>query len=135
MVASLEKQARHIELTGKPEPYARSASRAAKGLISPGEYRSAMRIHDRANLAKHSWADELSDALPEESGGPSQPVSCKEQLSSCDSARAYDSCTPPLSGVRIGDTEEHWVRRFDVEMRELRSQTFWLTQQVRVLCR
>ena len=84
VVSSLEKQARHNSIAGQAEPTARAATRRAKPFLSAAEYKNAMKIHDRANIAKHCWADALSDTVPEEMvGDSSKEASVEEQPPRC----------------------------------------------------
>ena len=53
---SLGHHHRHVELASVPTPFARAATRAVQARIAPREFKRAMKAHDVANLAKHSWS-------------------------------------------------------------------------------
>ena len=66
--AALAFQSAHIALSGTAHALARQATKAVKDLIPTDNFKKAMRSHDVANLAKHSWSDMQDlddiDALP-----------------------------------------------------------------------
>lgn len=83
---SLAIQSEHNGITGKAIPIARASTRAARAFIDAGKYRSAMHIHDRANLAKHVWTE------------PAQPTSDVDGLPGV----GAEKCLSPDAAVSDG---------------------------------
>ena len=82
VAASLTLQEDHIALSGVHHPFARSATRAARGQLTRDAYKAAMQKHDLANLAKHKWHKPASSSSS--SGAfalPSSPPTCGASLS------------------------------------------------------
>jgi len=92
VVASMDLQASHIDLSGKPATFARQATREARTCLHPTEYKQAMLKHDKANVAKHCWSDVSDSELP----APSSPM-CGALLD--DSIPPCSSSSPPMCGA------------------------------------
>jgi len=56
MVRSFRLHQQHDELTGRCSHYVRQATSGARGLLSEDPFRNALRTHQLANAAKHSWS-------------------------------------------------------------------------------
>ena len=93
VVQSMALQRKHNELAGQSCAFARGATRAAKPLLQQQAYKAAMRAHDRANVAKHSWADAWSDSDAAE--GPSPPPLSGDTV--------HSSSSPTLRGAPVLD--------------------------------
>ena len=90
VAASLSVHADHNALSGQAPPYARQATRAARDLLPPLECTCAMRLHDKANLAKHRW-DTTEVDFPAPALSP--------PLCGASASPASSSSPPPSRGV------------------------------------
>lgn len=106
---SLTLQAKHNELAGACEPFARSSTRAARKFIQQKEYTRAMVTHDRANMAKHvwggggrgAWADAWSDDEDAGSSCRSHPPSGDPRVNFPSAESGATAPPPPPSGAPL----------------------------------